>query len=104
MVHIMTAMLKADDHTCLAVYIKSRQKAVAALLQAASATGGGAVPAGAEQHRQIQECAALPCHPPMLCTMACSMCRTVSVRLGRGAATSATCAAPPCKQGVATLR
>lgn len=55
MVQIMAAMLKADDHTCLVVYIKSRQKAVTALLQAASATGGGAVPAGAAQHRQIQE-------------------------------------------------
>lgn len=60
MVHIMTAMLKADDHTCLSVYIKSRQKAITALLQTASATGVGAVPAGAEQHRQIQECGATP--------------------------------------------
>ena len=44
MVQIMTAMLKADDHTCLMLYIKSRQKAVTALLQAASASGGGQCP------------------------------------------------------------
>lgn len=62
MVHIMTAMLGADDHACLSVYIKSRQKAVLALLQAASTSGGGAVPAGAEQHRQIQEYVPVPHH------------------------------------------
>jgi hypothetical protein len=65
MVHIMTVMLKADDHTCFSAYVKSRQKAVTALLQAASATGGGAVPAGAEQHRQIQECGTVTSTLPM---------------------------------------
>ena len=67
MVQIMTAMLKADDHTCLMLYIKSRQKAVTALLQAASASGGGAVPAGAAQHRQIQECEPTPPATALLC-------------------------------------
>jgi hypothetical protein len=57
MAKLMMAMLHAEDHTCLNIYIKSRQKGMAMLLQAASASGGGAVPAAAQQQRQIQECA-----------------------------------------------